>query len=492
MSAEITYGDFLGEIAEMPSQVQPRPITEADTYGPNGEPFHAAWRFIVDMDIPMGPQAVCLMCSRRAAKTTSAQILTAKSSTERRRFRTLFIHHTRTLGKQQFYEPLRDLLRDHAIAEAHHDLTELNLTLDNGSFVQVVGCDDARDVGKKLGFKWDRIIIDECQEFRDSILERLVNKTILPTLIDKRGQLILMGTPADVEAGVWYKAITGDGFAPYRWTLVENPWIERQNVIYTMQIQGFAIDFENPENNDVLIQREIFGLQRIDARKLLYCYSPGPLFNDWPVEGIPLVDSGTWRYAMGIDIGGANEGNDRDAVVVLGWMTNDPEHRLWERESWEEREMDSEAFVARVLATYRRWRPMVAACGDTGGAGANKMLKVLAGRFEGLQFTPKPTSVDTSTRLLNDEFRSCRFKVNPLGLIARDAKICTKVETYHSDVMAACRYAHHGAYNYLAKEDPKPEAVNTDEAIRRRRRAQWQNEIRKSHDPWAGESGWRD
>jgi hypothetical protein len=301
----------------------------------------------------------------------------------------------------------------------------------------------------------------------------------------------LSGTPSDIEAGVWFSVKTDPkmrGFGYHHWTLLDNPFINRENIVKVMGMRGFKIDFLHPTENHVLLQREIFGLQVIDPTKLLYCYQPG--INDWPVTGIPLADSPAWRYAMGLDIGGANEGNDRDACVVWGWMINDPKHELWERESWEARELDSEAFVERVLDTYRRWRPMVAACGDTGGAGANKMLKVLAGRFGGLEFSPKPTSVETSTRLLNDEFRSGRVHVNPLGTIARDAKICTKVETYHSDVMAAARYGHHGAYNFLAKADPIPEVENTDDAIRRRRRESWQEEKRTLRNPWSGEGGW--
>jgi hypothetical protein len=485
----VNYFSHAAEVARLPddasASVPSVPITEADS-------FRKQWEFVT-----CEARAICLMCSRRAAKTYGVRLRTVKRSHERPGWRTLIIHHTRILGKQQIYETgdaknpgIREMLASHHIAERHHDSTDLNISLENGSFIQVVGCDDWREVGKKLGFLWNDIVMIECQEFPDAVLERLVDKTILPTLIDRGGSLTMEGTPAEVEAGVWFDTIMGKKtqFTQFRWTLLDNPFIDRQNIIDTMAIRGFKINFADPSDNPILIQREIFGRQVIDPEKLLYCYQPG--VNDWPAAGIPLVDSQAWRYAMGIDIGGANAGNDRDACVVWGWMVNDPEHLLWERESWEEREMDSEAFVKRVLGTYQRWPPMIAACGDTGGAGANKMLKVLAGRFHGLEFTPKPTSVDTSTRLLNDEFRSGRARVNPLGLIARDAKICTKVETYHSDIMAAARYGHHGVYNYMAKADPAPQPENTDEAIRRRRREQWQNEKQNLRNPWSGEGGW--
>jgi hypothetical protein len=267
--------------------------------------------------------------------------------------------------------------------------------------------------------------------------------------------------------------------------LLDNPHIDRDDVVSTMALRGFKIDCEHPENNDVLIQREIFGLAVVDPKTLMYCYRRG--INDWPIQGPPLVASKAWRFAMGVDIGGANEGNDRDAVSVVGWLNDDPEHALYERESWEAHELDSEAFCLRVLDTFNRWHPMASICADTGGAGANKMLAHLAPRLGGLVFTPKPTSVETSLRLLNDEFRSGRMRVNPLGIIARDAKICTNPETYHSDVMAALRYAHHGAYHYLNKPAPPPEDDDT------RRKRQWLQKMQMQKDPFrqmGGQGRW--
>ena len=465
------------------------PITIEDS-------FPKQWEFVI-----CEARFICVMCSRRAAKTTGAIRYAAKYAQEHPGSRILYIHHTRGLGKAQFFSTgdkrkpgLIEFLEQKRIPVSYKNETDVNVRLGNGSFVQVVGCDDAKDVGKKLGFFWDKIIIDECQEFHDEILERLVDKTILPTLIDNAGCLVMMGTPADVEIGVWYETITGkgnkSGAHQLRWTLLDNPFIRREDIISTMALRGYVIDFEHPENNCAMVRREIFGHQVIDTEKLEYAYISA--INDWLPAGVPLVDSDDWQYSMGIDIGGAEEGNDKDACVVFGWLKTDPDHRIYERESWEETQ-DSEEFVKRVMLTYNRWRPMVSACGDTGGAGANKMLEVLAKRFNGLQFTPKPTSVEVSMRLFNDEFRSGRMKVDPFGLIARDCKLCTKSGIYHSDVMAAARYAHHGAYNFLAKEPEENKYKNEtiDEKLRRERRARRADEIRTLRDPWQNMGGWR-
>lgn len=455
--------------------------------------FEKQWEFVTCEE-----RFICVMCSRRAAKTTGAIRRVAKRSLEQPGRRTLYIHHTRGLGKAQFFSTgevwkpnlekwspgLVELLEHKGVDIVHKNETEVNLRLANGSFVQVVGCDDSRDVGKKLGFFWDEIIIDECQEFHDEILVKLVDKTILPTLIDNAGTLILMGTPADVEVGIWYDTIMGvqetaEGERrpvahALRWTLLDNPFIDRDDIVSTMALRGYVIDFEHPENNPSLIRREIFGHQVIDASKLEYEYLAD--VNDYEDDELPDPESDYWRFAMGIDIGGPDEHNDKDACVVLGWTMDDPHHRIWERESWEANQ-DSEVFVARVLETYNRWKHFVSVCADTGGAGAASMIKVLANRFRGLQMTPKPTSVEVSMRLLNDEFRSRRLRTRRGGLISRDCKLCLKGGSYHSDVMPATRYAQHGALNYAAKDRKK-----TEETLDQRRHRVMQERKAKEID----------
>lgn len=454
-------------------------VTAADS-------FMAQWTPICD-DYP----AQVWDCSRRAAKTTGIIIRTVKRSDERPGWRTLYIHRTRELARKQFFETedktspgVVEMVELKSIPVSKIDHVEQSMRLANNSYIEAVGCDDIKSVNKKLGYKWNDIIIDECQDQRDDILQRLVKKTILPTLIDRGGSLTLLGTPAEVEVGLWYEAKTAylrppDPDEPVRWkrhhwTLLDNPFIDRKKIVDAMGIAGFKIDFEDWTNNDIIVQREIFGLQVIDPNKLVYCYRPE--FNNYPGGTSPLwlggprpdFSKGDWRYAMGIDIGGASEDNDCDAVTVLGWDMYDPLHRLWECETWTGHG-DSEAFCDNVMKIYERWAPMMSVCGDTGGAGATKALATLSKRMGGMVFTPKPTSVELSTRLVNDDFRSGRFKVQGDGLIAAGAKACLKGR-HEPDIMAATRYAHHGCYHFLAEavqEETDPDKLDEERLVQR-------------------------
>ena len=121
-----------------------------------------------------GEKPAAVMCSRRAGKTTGAIKRVRYMSEKYAGRRTLYIHHTRLNGKQQFMEPLVKELREAGVEFTQHQ-TELWIKFKNGSFVQIVGCDKLAAVYRKLGFHWDEVIIDEIQKFADKILKPLVN-----------------------------------------------------------------------------------------------------------------------------------------------------------------------------------------------------------------------------------------------------------------------------------------------------------------------------
>lgn len=450
-----------------------------ETTSPNGELFKPQWGLITCDDL-----AICLLCGRRAGKTAGIVYRVGKNSWDNPGWRTLYIHHTLENGRNQFFKAtspdevaLLDVLDKHHICyEA--DNVNVNVRIENGSFVQVVGCDNINQVRKKLGYHWDEVIIDEAQEHDHALLELLVKKTLLPTLIDTMGTLIMSGTPSKVEAGLWYETIQNPRYTHLSWNMLENPVIKLEAIVESMGKAGYTIDFEHPENNDPLVRREVFGHQVIDSRDLVYPYAP--ILNDWPPTGIPDLGAGTWRYSAGIDIGGVNPDNDRDAMVVWGWRSDDSSKSIYEVESWEER-LDSEQFTSKVEETYRRWRPMMGVCGDTGGAGAGKALLAFSDRVGGIEFTPKPTSVELSMRLMNDDIRSRRMKVNPMGLLVRDMKLCTFTDSYHSDVMAAARYAHHCALNWRSQERQNQQPKTESEIVWARRMNKWNQQKSKNH-----------
>jgi hypothetical protein len=432
------------------------PFTIESTAPLPGRPIRRQWEFVSTT-----AGAIKLICPRRSGKTVSVVKRTCKHSWEQPGRRTLYINHTLGNAKRQFFDPpgeaaqlgLLGTFDAHGIGYSANS-TEVFCELDNGSFVQGVGCDNLGEVRKKLGFYWHEVIIDEIQEYAEELLDLLIRKALAPTLIQTHGTLVLSGTPPYVLDGLWYDVLIGRGgfedYEEFRWAMLDNPCITKDGIAKEMAKAGFVVDFDDPKNNHPIVQREVFGLIVKDPSQMVYEYEEGR--NDIPASGIPMLDAKTWVYAIGIDVGGVTEENDEDAIVVLGWRTDDPKHELFERESWTGRG-DSEEFADRVVSTIARWRPIVAKCGDTGGGG-NKAMATISKRARGIEFTPKPTSVELSQRLVNDELRSGRLKLNPNGEVAKAAKTARKGK-HEPDAMASCRYAHHCVANYLAREPVK-------------------------------------
>jgi hypothetical protein len=444
-------------------------ITAADS-------FPAQWERYVTWE----PRFSTTMTSRRGGKSTGAVVRTAKKSRENPGRKTLYINLTAANAYLQFVEPLLDLLKRKRIPH-RYDGQLMIVHLNNGSMVMSVGCDDIADVRRKLGFGWDEVIVDEMQDHSDRVLAALIDKSLLPTLADRRGSLRCQGTPPITEAGFWFDLRTKSNFAHHSedpreadWTVSDNP---------TMASAGeeeYAARGIGPDAP--IYQREMLGRICVDPNSMVFCYLKGrndlptvpdgyrPPGGEWwsyttsrgvKVEEKHIADPRhpAWRNVLGLDLGT----NDHDCIVVLGWRTDDPLKRLHERWTWQQNDLDVDELAVVFMAAVEFWTP-VAICGDNGGLG-KKVIKTLKARFGDLEIAQKPTDVLMSVRLVNDELRTGRLLVDPEGLIAGDAKkVVWKEgkhgveisEAFHSDVMPTLRYAQSVALNWTAKEDDPP------------------------------------
>jgi hypothetical protein len=419
------------------------------------ESFTEQWGFITN-----SARFLLLMCSRRSGKTDGAIRKTERHCVMVPGFRVLYIGHVHLNSKLQFFLPLLDLFDKHKVAyEANR--SDLICTLGNGSFIRAVGCDKISEIRKKLGDKWDYIIIDETQDFEDELLRTLIDKALLATLIDKGGRMIVMGTPPVTEAGLFYELWTESEWDKLNWNMLANPYINAAKEI--AEVYGpRGIGPGHP-----IYQREVLGLIAIDPDALVFCYSPER--NRLVPEALATVDDRTvWRFSMGIDLGLS----DCDAIVVLGWRKDDPAHNLYLCYEWQQNHLDVDELAKVFIAAHKKWHP-VAVIGDTGGHGATKVLETLKNRMGGIEMLPKPSSLLDSIALVNDEGRTGRLKVPDKSICAHDfRKTVWKTgkhgveisSTFHSDVLAALRYAVVAAQHYKGKA-PKVES-DDDRRIR--------------------------
>ena len=406
----------------------------------------------------------CVLCSRRAGKTRGAVRRAAMKLMQGKKV--FYINATALNAQIQFFEPLKELL-DSKDVSYRPDNANLLIRTPNGGLLRCVGCDNIAEVRKKLGDGWDEVFVDEMQDIPEAVLWRLIDKAISPMLIDRSGSLHCMGTPPLTMAGFWYEmwarstpTETKDAYTRFGWTLMDNPYIEK-DWFAPYRVRGLKED-------DPIVLRECKGMVVTDPNLSVFCYSEarnaivgGELLN---------FNDPNWRFTIGVDLGFS----DSDAIVVLGWRVNDGDRRLYEVYSWQENHLDYVKLAEKYKSVLEQFPPSEV-CIDTGGHGARKIMESLKTLFPSYQYRLKPASVPDSIALVNDDLRTGRAKVKPGGLVAHDMGLCVWKEgkvgvemsdSFHSDVMAAYRYAHSCAYHYLS-EAPKAQTQEEEDEERR-------------------------
>lgn len=404
-----------------------------------------------------------VVCSRRAGKSDGAVRRAARMVLGKPGARVCYITLIRRNCKKYFYRPLCELLRTKGVPFSSNE-SDLVIELANGSYVQAFSCMDASDVQTVLGDKWDLAIIDEAQSMRDEIIEELVDRALLPSLLDRRGSLDLLGTPPPGgQVGYFYDVFAANKFQRHRWTLFDNPWIPSDEIDELISARSLTKDH-------AIYQREFLGEFVVDPDSLVFEFDADR--NAIPDDVVirPENDRSIWRYSMGLDLGF----QDRDAIVVLGWRKDDPKHSLYVCYTWQKNHQDIDDLAKVFVDAYHTWKPG-SIVGDTGGHGAVKTLETLKNRLGGIKMLPKPTSLPDSIGLVNDELRTGRLQVPRNDVCVHDFKLTTWAykkhgqeisDSYHSDILAALRYAVVAAKHYTGKSPPREE---TDDQRRDRR-----------------------
>jgi len=142
----------------------------------------------------------------------------------------LYITLSRKNAKRIIWRELLKLVKEFKL-DCVVDKVELSITFPHqtgDSVIYVTGAKDEAEIEKFRGLALYKVYIDECQSFREYIQE-LVDDVIEPALFDHDGSLTLIGTPGPVCGGYFYDACHGDGWSHHKWTLHDNPHIERKS-----------------------------------------------------------------------------------------------------------------------------------------------------------------------------------------------------------------------------------------------------------------------
>lgn len=180
----------------------------------------------------------------------------------------------------------------------------------NGHIIRFHGLKDRTAADLLLGQKFRRVALDEAGAFDSELLEYCITKVLQATLIDSRGDFMLVGTPGPLPKGFFYDAVgdpLGSG-APGRWpthawTLQQNPHIKDAEEAIAEILATNGWDIDNPR-----AQRELFGRWAFDAGALIYRYQ-GEQWATAPRTG---------KTVLVVDFAGSDKPEADDCAFLVG------------------------------------------------------------------------------------------------------------------------------------------------------------------------------
>lgn len=308
---------------------------------------------------------VSVRSARRNGKSTGVLLIVTIRCLERPGSQWVVVGLTRPSVKRIYWSALKALNKQYELGiQFQHQ--ELIARFPNGSEISFVGAENVSEIEKLRGGKYDGVVIDECKSFAASVFTELVHDVLEPALLDRNGQLFVIGTPGDVLDGPFYLAtceepvLVGDPPAdgepdrrllsnrpfgstpdrPFVWSL--HAWTLRDNVTrfpdpetgrtFTLWEAAQLRKANNGWGDDhPTWRREYLGHWVANDLKRVYRYR-SHVHDYTPVRdrhlGIPCDAAKDprvrWRTICGVDLG------TRDGTAMVVWAWSPHKRDLWE------------------------------------------------------------------------------------------------------------------------------------------------------------------
>lgn len=196
-------------------------------------------------------KVIVVINSRRTGKTELAGRLLAKRIL-RPDQHCVYINRSFDAAVRQVQRPTEVAL---SAASVHYEGT-INggrLDFDNGSWLLIIGNNNAADVNKLRGEKIALVIIDECGHQRH--LRELIQEVIQPATIDYAdSQIIFTGTPPRTKTHFIHELWRNPKVKKYHWTFMDNPFLPNRDKVIEEACNMYGV---SPDSN--FIRREFFG-----------------------------------------------------------------------------------------------------------------------------------------------------------------------------------------------------------------------------------------
>lgn len=260
-----------------------------------------------------------LSCTRRAGKSMTAAIYLISEALKNPGCNCLAIGLTRESIKSILWKDCLRFLNEKFQLNAIFNLTELTMTLTNGSVIRLTGIDsDENESRKLLGGKYRLVCVDEGSMYTID-LRNLIYGILKPAMTDpnaggQRGTIAMMGTSSNFTRGLFYDVATGKepGWSVHNWSAHDNPYVAKQ---WQEELDEIAtlrpLYMQTPQFRQWYLNEWV-----VDEEKLCYKFNEGKnLYSERP-----NLRSELWTYVLGIDLGW----EDDTALVVSSFHANDP------------------------------------------------------------------------------------------------------------------------------------------------------------------------
>lgn len=396
------------------------------------------------------------VCSRRAGKTVSCAADLYKTA------KTLdgdvaYITLNRITAKRIIWRELTSIVKKYEdIEQCRINESELVIELPNGNRIYVSGAKDSSEIEKFRGIALRKIYIDECQSFRPYIKE-LIDDVLEACLTDYDGSLILIGTPGPVPAGYFYDCSTSKGWAHYKWTIHDNPYIKIKSGKNAQQIIEERCGRRGVSINDPSIRREYFGEWIQDSDSLVFKF-------DWAKNTYLKQPEEELQYIFGIDIGY----RDADAIAVLGYSYKS--NNVYLIHEYIERKSDITTLATEIHRLKDYYKPVKMVM-DAGALGKKIQEEIRLRHGLPVEAAEKQRKLEF-IELLNDDLRTGKFKAFKQSRFEEDARLVMwdyenpekpKIsDSYHTDIGDAVLYAWREAKHYFRLDIESKLKIGTD------------------------------
>jgi hypothetical protein len=240
----------------------------------------------------------------------------------------------------------------------------------DGHVIRLHGLKDQAAAELLRGQKFDRVVVDEIGAFHEELLQFSIESILQPTLFDRRGSMLVGGTPGPVPKGYAYELVgdpRGSGkvgrWPTHAWDLRNNPHLfgsPEENIAEILAINGWTEDHPT-------FRREVLAEWVDDAGALIYRYQ-GEQWAELP--------TGSCKTVISVDFAGSDKPEADSTAFVVGKQPWDQKPHVYLVEAFSRHGVNLSQIAETIRALKAKWGAITVVV-DAGalGAGYAKTLR---------------------------------------------------------------------------------------------------------------------